>query len=329
MTNAARPADATSAVIVTPENFLRAESDRYFTSVAVTQGGFGRFGHRRELSPIEDQHVIRQNRDTLYSAAVFDLDVGPVTVGLPDAGTRFMSLQVVDEDEYCPGTYYGTAPVRLTRDAIGTRYVLTGVRTLIDPNDPADAAKAHALQDAIRVDQPGGPGSFEVPAWDAESQDNVREALLALARTMPDTSKGFGPRGTVDPVQQLVGGAAAWGANAPQDASYVNVTPRRNDGATVHRLTVGDVPVDAFRSVIVYDHNGYIPANDRGVYSFNSVTAVKDADGSVTIGFGGCDGTAPNCIPIVPGWNYMVRLYRPRSEILDGSWTFPEAQPIT
>ena len=23
------------------------------------------------------------------------------------------------------------------------------------------------------------------------------------------------------------------------------------------------------------------------------------------------------------GWNYAVRLYRPRPEILDGSWTFP------
>ena len=27
------------------------------------------------------------------------------------------------------------------------------------------------------------------------------------------------------------------------------------------------------------------------------------------------------------GWNYMVRLYRPRKEILDGTWKFPEAQP--
>jgi hypothetical protein len=27
------------------------------------------------------------------------------------------------------------------------------------------------------------------------------------------------------------------------------------------------------------------------------------------------------------GWNYTVRLYRPRAEILDGTWTFPQAQP--
>jgi hypothetical protein len=54
--------------------------------------------------------------------------------------------------------------------------------------------------------------------------------------------------------------------------------------------------------------------------------AAKNADGSVDIQFGGSD--AANCLPITPGWNYLVRLYRPRAEILDGSWTFPEAQPV-
>jgi hypothetical protein len=51
-------------------------------------------------------------------------------------------------------------------------------------------------------------------------------------------------------------------------------------------------------------------------------------DGKVTIQFGGCGNASVNCIPIVPGWNYTVRLYRSRKEILDGARTFPEAQPI-
>jgi hypothetical protein len=48
-----------------------------------------------------------------------------------------------------------------------------------------------------------------------------------------------------------------------------------------------------------------------------------DADGSVTIQFCGCDGYVDNCIPISTGWNYWVRLYLPRKEILDGTWKFP------
>lgn len=312
------------AITVTPENFLRAETELYFSGV-VKRDGFGKFEHNRELTPLDKQSVIRQNRDTLYSGAVFDLDAGPVTITLPDAGQRFMSLQIIDQDEYSPGTSYGIQPRTLTREEIGTRYVLAAVRTLVDPGDPDDLEQARALQDAIKVDQPGGPGKFEAEDWDHESQNKVREALLALARTMPDTSKGFGPRGEVDPIQRLVGGAAAWGANPPQDAVYLNVVPERNDGTTFHRLTVRDVPVDGFWSVIVYDEKGYIPVNDRGVYSYNSITAAKDPDGGVTIQFGGCEEYAGNCIPIVPGWNYMVRLYRPRAEVLDGSWKFPEA----
>ena len=58
------------------------------------------------------------------------------------------------------------------------------------------------------------------------------------------------------------------------------------------------------------------------------MTAKKGADGSVTIQFGGCTDQTVNCIPIVPGWNYMVRLYRPRPEIVTGAWKFPEAQEV-
>jgi len=53
-------------------------------------------------------------------------------------------------------------------------------------------------------------------------------------------------------------------------------------------------------------------------YSLNSLTALKGSDGEVAFQFGGCDGKIPNCLPTMPGWNYMVRLYRPRPEVLDG-----------
>jgi hypothetical protein len=63
------------------------------------------------------------------------------------------------------------------------------------------------------------------------------------------------------------------------------------------------------------------------LYSLNNLTARANADGSYTIQFGGNPKEASNYLPIMPGWNYTVRLYRPRKEILDGSWTFPPAEP--
>jgi hypothetical protein len=93
--------------------------------------------------------------------------------------------------------------------------------------------------------------------------------------------------------------------------------------------TVGVERLDGFWSISLYNKEGYFEKNDREAYSLNSVTSTKSDDGSVTIQFGGCDGKVPNCLPIMPGWNYMVRLYRPRAEILNGTWKFPEARPVS
>lgn len=202
------------------------------------------------------------------------------------------------------------------------------LRILVDPSKPGDFDEVHRLQDAIKVDQPGGPGKFEVPNWDPVSQKIVRDALLVLASTLPDTNRMFGTKDEVDPVRRLIGSASAWGGNPQKDATYLNVTPPRNDGHTIYRLNVNGVPVDAFWSVSLYNAKGYYEANPYNAYSFNSLTAAKEPDGGVIIQFGGCDGNIPNCLPTMPGWNYMVRLYRPRAELLDGGWTFPAAQPI-
>ena len=193
-----------AAVPVTPENFVRAESDRYLGNLA-KEGGVGKLFHRRAPAAIDNQTVIRLNRDTLYSSAVLDLDAGPVTITLPDAGKRFMSMQVIDEDQYTPEVDYGAGVHTLTKETIGTRYVIVAVRTLVNPDDPKDLDAVHALQDAIKVDQPGGPGKFEVPNWDETSQKTVRDGLLMLATTLPDTKGMFGPRGGVDPLRHLIG----------------------------------------------------------------------------------------------------------------------------
>jgi len=323
---AVRAQPTAQSVPVTVSNFVRAESDLYFGGI-VKQDGFGKFWSSRELTPIDQQTVIRMNRDTLYSAAVFDLDAGPVTITLPDAGKRFMSMQIIDEDEYTPMVVYQSGNTTLTKEKIGTRYVFLAVRILIDPEDPKDLQQVHALQNAIKVSQKS-PGKFEVPNWDQASQKKVRDALLVLGSTMPDFNGAFGTKDEVEPILHLIGAAAAWGGNPEKDAIYLNVTPSDNDGTTIYRLNVKDVPVDGFWSISLYNAQGYFVPNPLNAYTVNNVTAKKNADGAVTIQFGGCDGKIANCLPIMKGWNYTVRLYRPGPDILDGTWKFPEPQPV-
>src|SRR4051794_35126852 len=210
--------------IVTMDNFTRAESDNYFAKF-VSEGAFGRFNHERELADVQHQTVVRLNRDTLYSFGVFDLDAGPVTVELPDTNGRFMSLLLISEDHYNPATFYDAGAHTITRELVGTRYVTLAVRTFVDPADTADMQKAHSCQDALRVAQAGGPGAFEVPAWDQTSLGAIRDELKGRAATMKDMSKAFGIRGEVDPRQHLIASAAGWGGNPPRDAIYVPGVP--------------------------------------------------------------------------------------------------------
>ncbi|MEV7279700.1 DUF1254 domain-containing protein [Streptomyces sp. NPDC093111] len=316
------------AVAVTVENFPRAESDMYF-SVSANQGGFGAFHHHRALMPIDHQSVVRANRDTLYSDAVLDLDAGPATITLPDPGDRFLSMILINEDHYIAGVEYGGGSYRVTREQVGTRYVMIGIRTMVNPGIAGDLAVVHALQDSMHIDQPGGPGDLDLPAWDQVSQKRVRDALIVLSEGLPDLAHAFGAPGHVDPVRHLIASASAWGGNPDKDATYLNVTPEDNDGDTVYRLTVGEVPVDGFWSISVYNSDGYFEQNTEGVYTLNNLGAKRAADGTITVQFGGTtDDEDVNVLPVPKGWNYMVRLYRPRPEILDGTWAFPPARPI-
>lgn len=319
---------ANGKVIVTPDNFIRAESDVYMAA-QVKDGAFGSFKHTREVAPVDRQLIVRLNRDTIYSSGVFDLDAGPVTITLPDSGGRFLSALAINEDHYNPAVFYDAGAHTLTRQDVGTRYVMVGVRVSVDPNNAKDVQQGNALQDAIKVSQPGGPGTFTVPNWDPVSQKKVRNALIALSDTLPDLRYAAGPnKAAVDPVRRIAAAASGWGLNPDRDAIYLNVFPEKNDGKTPYRLAVRDVPVDAFWSVTVYTAEGFFNPNALHAYSINSVTGKKGADGAITIQFGDCSKETPNCLPITKGWNYMVRLYRPRQEILNGTWSFAVPEPI-
>jgi len=311
--------------IVTVDNFVRAETDMTMARYAA-QGGFARIMHLRQPVPLDKQDVIRMNRDTLYSIGVFDL-TSPVTITKPDPTGRFQSMMLVSQDHSMLPAEYGGGEFLLTRELIGTRYVFVIFRTFMDPADPDDIAAANALQDGIGWMQ-SDPGVFEVPDWDEASLKTVRNAVNVLAATKADASGFFGDKSKLNPIDHLLGTAYGWGGLPEEAAVYINRVPELNDGETPYTLTVMDVPVDGFWSVTVYNADGFMEPNDVGANSYNGVTAAKNDDGSVTLRFGG-DPAAVNYLPITEGWNYIARLYRPRQEVLDGEWVFPEATPVS
>jgi hypothetical protein len=313
------------AIPVTIDNFVRAATDVEFGKAIGHAGGVNRFFHLRQPTPIDAQTVIRMNRDTLYSSAIVDISEG-ATLKLPDTGDRYMSTMIVNQDHYINKVFLGGGTYRLDMDTFDTPYVMVSVRTLVDAADPEDVAAVKALQDQLVIDAASSK-PLEMPDYDEERFEAVLNAAKALARFAPNAADMFGPREAVNPVRHFLGTAFGWGGLPEEHAFYLNVEPDLDVGE--YKIEVpADVPVDAFWSVSLYNAEGFFEENALGAYNVNSVTAERNEDGSVTVHLGGCDEDRVNCLPVMDGWNYTVRLYRPRPAILDGSWVFPSVAPV-
>ena len=311
------------AVPVTVDNFVRAATDLEFDKYRALAGGVNRFVHVREPTPVERQPTIRMNRDTLYSIALIDISEG-ATLILPDTGERYISAHVINQDHYMNEVFLGGGSHALDTETFDTDYVLVIVRTLVDAADSEDVAEVNALQDAMRIEA-NSSAPFVHPNYDEESFNQVLSAAIELARFGPDSARTFGRRETVDPVRYFMGAASGWGGLPEDQAFYLNVEPQLPVKA--YKLEVpAEVPTEEFWSISLYNAGGFFQENAMDAYNVNSVMGERNDDGSMTVHFGGCEDGRVNCLPIMEGWNYTVRLYRPGPGVLDGSWTFPAVE---
>lgn len=303
------------------DDFARVETDTMISRMLPIIGGLGVFHHDRQLAPLEQQPVIRQNRDTLYSVAVADLGEGHAKLTIPDVGDRYISVMVINQDHYINRVFHEAGTYELWKDEFDTDYVVVAARILFDPTSEADLAEVHRLQDGLTIDA-AEQRPFEHPDVDAESYGQVRDALLVLGRTMGGLAHAFGRASEVDPVRHLVGTALGWGGLPDAEASYLNVEP----GLPVGRYTMTfgtDVPADAFWSLSVYNAAGYFEPGPEGLTNVNSVFAAKNADGSTTVHLGDWADDVANRVDLPEGWNFLIRLYRPRLDEL-ATWSVPE-----
>jgi hypothetical protein len=213
----------------------------------------------------------------------------------------------------------------LDKKRYNTPYVIVFMRTLVDAADPTDVAAVNAIQNEMTIEGASAK-PFIVPNYDEEDFEALVAAILGLGPFVPDSFHMFGSRQDVGPVRHLIGTAGGWGGLPETEAFYLNVD--LGLPANAYRFEVpADVPVRSFWSISLYNAQGFFEPNDRDAYNINSVTGTQNDDGSMTVYLGGCEDGRVNCLPIMDGWNYTVRLYRPGPEVLDGSWAFPEPQP--
>ncbi|GAA5191502.1 DUF1214 domain-containing protein [Ferrimonas gelatinilytica] len=317
--------DEDREVPVTVDNFVRAATDFELQKYVALAGGVNRFFHFREPTPVDNQPTIRMNRDTLYSSVVVDIREG-ATLTLPDVGERYMSAMIVNQDHYINKILSGGGAYTLDIETFDTPYVIVLMRILVDASDPADVAAVNAIQDAMIIEASSSQ-PFIVPDYDEESFKALIETILRLGPFVANSFHMFGPKEEVSGVKHFIGTAAGWGGLPETEAFYLNVDP--DLPPTTYKIEVpAEVPVDAFWSLSLYNAQGFFQPNQRDAYNINSVTGIRNDDGTMTIHLGGCEDDRVNCLPIEEGWNYTVRMYRPNEAVLDGSWTFPEAVSV-
>jgi hypothetical protein len=310
-------------IIVNVDNFVRAETNMQFDRNGKVGGGVNALGHLRKPTPIEAQTVIRMNRDTLYSFAVVDISKG-ATLSMPDAGNRYMTAMVVNQDHYVNRVYNQGGTYHLSMEEFDTPYVFVAARTLVDASDEVDIKKVNELQDLLKIEA-ASANPFVMPDYDMKSYKKTFNALLELGRGVEGAFSTFGKKEDVNPIRHLIGTCIGWGGLPVEEAFYENVEP--NLPVAKYQITVKDVPCDAFWSVSLYNKEGFFQKNDLNAYSVNNITGTPNKDGSVTVHFGGCEDGRVNCLPIMEGWNYTVRMYRPRDEMLKGKYKFPKPEP--
>ena len=131
-----------------------------------------------------------------------------------------------------------------------------------------------------RSPSPADPGPSRSPIGTLQAKSRCGTPCSSLARPFPTPKACSAREGRSIPVRHLIGSAVAWGGNPEGEALYLNVTPAHNDGKTIYKLTVKDVPVEGFWSISVYDDKGHFVANPQNAYSLNNLTA-KSARGRV------------------------------------------------
>jgi hypothetical protein len=153
------------------------------------------FTHQPRLAGPEARVVTTPNCDTIYSSAFVDLTAGPVGLRVPDAGSRYFSLQIMDmytnasivlgarTPGGAAGAYRLVAPGSARRDArdleIATPHAWILARILVDGD--GDMPAARRIQSGLGLSGPttAVPAGYVTRAADWSAYFGFAASLLA------------------------------------------------------------------------------------------------------------------------------------------------------
>lgn len=303
---------ADDKILVDETNFTIAETDLYIVNHSKDYE-VNTFRHSRKMSDKDNQFVVRENQDVMYSHAVVDISAGATLVN-PEWDV-YSVIQVIDENQYTIGVVYPGESKSFTTDdvALGNHLFLnmrTGVRTL----DSLGYAEAHEHQDNVQIIAKSSK-PYEAKGFDTKSLDETRSKLKSRMAEATKPEFYFGTKDEVDSLQFLIASAVGIFGLPVEHAAYLNTIQPSEEiqQGKCASLTLPVPPIQfdkgGFFSVTTYNKEGWIATDN---FALNNRMAEANEDGTYTFHFN-CP-SAKNNIEVVPGWAILIRLYRPESK---------------
>lgn len=320
----AAQAQSAGSKTVTPDTFIRAETDNMYAAMIENAGGTNTFFHFREPTPLDKQTVVRMNRDVLYSGGVFDAKDG-ITINFPQLpDDRYASVYIIDNDHYVvdiihePGTHTVKGDTRFL-------YVIVRIQ-LKDPASEQDVALVNSLQDQFKVTSKTG-GDFPGFLWDRKSLDALRSEYEQGSKKFDSWAGMMGKRGEVNEETRHYAAAAAWGLLPEYEATYLNYLPPSASADKCYSARYQVPENEGFWSITVYGNDGFMKSDNN---VFNAANTKLNDDGTFTAYFGSeaACGKVANRVDTSDGWNFLFRIYRPGKSVLDGSYTLPDVKEV-
>ena len=301
--------------MVTAETYPTVETSRQILKIQDLVG-VNAFFHLRQLTPTENQRVVRMNRDTYYSMAIVDVSKGASIIMPEIPEGKYMSVQPVTEDHRIQSMKYGPGKFDLNTHT-GSHMDL-----IIRLDGTFTKAEANEIQDKMIIEA----NSAERYSTDPVNKESFEKVENELKAKLPAIVKRDGISGMkgmfTDPQDESsnsftdekyqVGAAVGWGGAQMADNIYESAGDFSTDDC--YQMTFEDPGNKAFWSVTVYDKNGFM-FNDLANYSSN--TAKRNEDGTYSLSFG-CGTDAPNNLEIDnPSgfFNITVRHYQPSEKV--------------
>jgi len=317
---AAMHADDTGEKIpVTLENYEVAESDLAFYNITKLVGMNTFFHFPTGAFDLDNQTVVRMNRDTYYSGAIIDTTQG-ATVTIPETNGRYLSVVVVSIDQNIDQVFLEPGTHEITSE---TDFAMVAMRIRANQSDPADDEAIAALRAGVILEV-GGNASHVRPNYDMEQLVALRDELTVEGTKLGSLMGMQGAHGTIEPMMHLYGTAIGWGLLPDAQAQYLGSPKFPNDGCYMASYAAPPFNEPGFFSITIYDADGWIYTEDGILNEFNMT--LKE-DGSFDAYFGEC-GEVDNNLPTVEGWNYILRIYEPRLDELQ-EFRLPEMKKVS